>query len=84
MRVASLGLWCAVGVVLAGVGACGDKSEQNEPECPVGSETCACYRNDTCDDGLECLSQLCIDPGDRGSRGGTPGFDPAGGAAGSP
>ena len=84
MRVASFGLWSAVGVVLAFVGACGDKSEKDEPECPVGSETCACYRNDTCDDGLECLSDLCIDPGDRGNRGGTPGLEPVGGTAGSP
>ncbi len=32
--------------------------------CEEGAEGCTCYPNDTCDDGLECLSSLCVDPDD--------------------
>jgi hypothetical protein len=28
--------------------------------CPAGSERCACYGNNTCDQGLECRSNLCV------------------------
>lgn len=39
-------------------GGCGDANDA--PPCPSGAERCACYGNDTCDDGLECLSDLCV------------------------
>ena len=31
--------------------------------CPVGAETCSCYGNDTCNTGLTCASQLCVNLG---------------------
>lgn len=36
-------------------------SSQNDT-CSAGSEGCRCYRDTTCDDGLACLSKLCVDP----------------------
>lgn len=47
--------------------------------CPVGSERCSCYGNGTCDDGLVCLSGLCVDAGTGGV--GTGGVAPTGGVA---
>lgn len=44
--------------------------------CTAGSEGCACYPNDTCDDDLVCLSGLCVDAGSGASSG-------AGGTTGS-
>ena len=35
--------------------------------CPVGSETCPCYPNDTCNTGLTCASHLCVNLGAGGS-----------------
>lgn len=32
-------------------------------ECVVGSVTCPCTEGGTCDAGLECLSDVCVDPG---------------------
>jgi hypothetical protein len=31
--------------------------------CVVGDAACECYPNDTCNDDLECLSGLCVNPG---------------------
>ena len=42
------------------LGSCNDSSVST-PSCPEGSETCACYGNGTCDDGLECRSDLCVE-----------------------
>ena len=47
--------------------------------CPVGNETCACYPNSTCNDGLTCASLRCVRVGATGT-GGTLG---SGGALGS-
>lgn len=44
---------------LAMVG-CPAGSRQSSPSCAEGSERCTCYRNNTCDDGLECLSNRCV------------------------
>jgi hypothetical protein len=53
--------------------------EGRDGGCPTGSETCGCYPNDTCDDGLTCASNLCVLlPG-----GGTGGATGSGGAMGS-
>jgi len=38
-------------------------------DCDQGSEGCECYPNDTCDDDLECYSNLCVDPEDAPSGG---------------
>jgi hypothetical protein len=48
----------ALFLALLGDGACSDSN--GAPPCPAGSERCACYGNQTCDDGLECLSDLCV------------------------
>ena len=50
-------------VVLASLvvfGSC-NESSVSTPSCPEGSETCACYGNGTCDAGLECRSDLCVE-----------------------
>ncbi len=53
-------------------------------ECPAGSETCNCYGNGTCNAGLVCASQLCVNLTGLlgGSTGGTYG-NGIGGAIGS-
>jgi hypothetical protein len=38
--------------------------------CPVGSETCACFPNDTCDTGFTCASDRCVRVGTGGAGGG--------------
>ena len=37
--------------------------------CPVGTATCSCYPNDTCNAGLTCASHLCVNLGTGGSGG---------------
>jgi len=39
----------------------GDASSGDGDDCDVGDEGCACYPNDTCNDHLSCLSNLCVD-----------------------
>lgn len=34
----------------------------SSPECPPGAERCPCYRSQFCDEGLECLSGVCVEP----------------------
>src|SRR5688500_8916586 len=44
-------------------------------ECAVGSEGCSCATGGACDPGLQCLSNLCVDPdgsGGDGPGGGSP------------
>ncbi len=38
---------------------CGGKEADS---CEEGAEGCACYPNKTCNDDLQCLSKLCVDP----------------------
>lgn len=38
--------------------------------CEQGTERCGCYGNDTCNDGLACLSDLCVATGNAGTSGG--------------
>jgi len=59
--------------------ACGTKTS-SPAECPVGSETCACDENRTCDHGLSCLSGLCVNPGATGGSAGSAGATGGGGA----
>jgi hypothetical protein len=56
------GRWpgAALLLTLLADGGCGDSHDV--PPCPAGAERCACYGNDTCNDGLECLSELCVAP----------------------
>jgi hypothetical protein len=43
-------------------------------ECPAGSELCACYGNNTCNEGLVCASHICVNiaAGGAGGAGGEP------------
>lgn len=43
---------------LAFVGCGGEETDS----CEEGTEGCACYPNKTCNDDLQCLSKLCVDP----------------------
>lgn len=52
-------VWFVLMFVLAGCG--GDPSTSSPP---AGGEGGPCYGNGTCDDGLSCLSDLCVDAGD--------------------
>jgi hypothetical protein len=75
----------AYGVVLAGVAlaaACG--SSPKVGPCPQGAEDCACYGNNTCNSGLTCFSNLCVNPmTGNGGHGGAMGAAGATGAAGN-
>lgn len=43
------------------ISGCGGKSgSQSNADCATGSERCACYPDNTCDDGLACASDLCV------------------------
>jgi hypothetical protein len=60
-------------------GACG--SSNMTPACSQGTETCPCYGNGTCNNGLTCLSNLCVNPNT--GNGGSPGTGGLTGIAGS-
>jgi aryl-phospho-beta-D-glucosidase BglC (GH1 family) len=78
--------WWVVGVAAAiAAGACGGGDEgKDQPECEVGTEACPCYRDDTCNDGLECLSDLCVFDPDAPPPSGTGGRRGSGGNSSSP
>ncbi len=67
-----LSLIAAVAGLLVG---CGSKSLMTPPTCTTGTETCDCYGNMTCNPGLACLSNLCVNPasGNGGIGGGVGG-----------
>lgn len=50
----------------------GCSSGGNSHPCAPGGERCACYGNGTCDQGLECRSDMCVSNGTNDS--GTPGL----------
>ncbi len=51
--------------------------------CETGEEGCACFGNDTCNDDLSCLSDVCVDTGSgSGSASSSGGSDGSGGSAG--
>ncbi|MEM7152018.1 MAG: hypothetical protein AAF799_04210 [Myxococcota bacterium] len=62
----------------------GESATETYGACVDGNEGCACYPNETCNDGLTCLSMLCVDAssldvGDEGpstSTSGTTGSNP--------
>lgn len=41
-------------------GGCDGKNTTSNSECAEGAERCACYPNDTCNTGLVCLSDVCV------------------------
>lgn len=51
----------------------------SEEDCPAGHEGCVCAAEYSCLDGLQCLSEYCVDP--NGGGGGS--ADPAGSGGGS-
>jgi hypothetical protein len=51
--------------------------------CDEGAETCPCYPNQTCDDGLMCLSGLCVENAGSGGSSGSGGDAGASGSTGS-
>lgn len=59
-----LGLSSLFAAILLGP-ACGDSTAGSGETgtCPVGSVTCPCTSGGACDNGLVCLSNLCVDPG---------------------
>lgn len=60
----------------------GGKAGATNMLCPAGSEGCACYGNDTCDAGLTCASNLCVElagTGGSGNASGTGGMTASGG-----
>lgn len=86
-RTPSTAIVLALGVIVAA--ACGGTSEDSSSgsDKQQGTEGGSCYPNSTCNEGLVCLSHLCVSPGTAGSgggidasAGGSPGL---GGAAGS-
>jgi hypothetical protein len=80
------------------VAGCGSSDDDGEaaPECPRGTETCPCYRDSTCEGGLTCFSEICVDAdpsddpsggrttGTTGGRGGTAGNATNGGSGEDP
>jgi hypothetical protein len=55
-------------------------SSNRSAPCPQGAERCACFGNSTCNTGLTCLSNLCVNTGGAGGAGDTSG---SGGLAGT-
>src|SRR5262245_55866102 len=73
----SLRLLSVLGLVLLGCGGGGGSGTGGKggtTACAPGTEGCACYGNNTCDSGLQCLSHLCVSlTGTGGSAAGTGG-----------
>lgn len=63
LRRVTFGAALAAAVVMSV--ACGDDGA----ECTDGTEGCACYANKTCNDGLSCLSNLCVDADEKPGKG---------------
>ncbi|MFC1610450.1 hypothetical protein ACFL6C_05790 [Myxococcota bacterium] len=45
--------------VLLGIVACTAKEATRPDECPAGQQGCSCYANNSCDDALLCLTNVC-------------------------
>jgi hypothetical protein len=80
-------------VVAVSVGGC-DSSQGVTRTCSQGALRCSCYPNGTCNDGLECRSEVCVaatantgggggELGGASSNGGNTGIPSAGGTSGS-
>jgi sulfatase modifying factor 1 len=59
---------CADPTDLDPTGQLPPKVDSGVDACPTGSETCACYPNDTCNAGLTCASHLCVRLGGTGGN----------------
>jgi hypothetical protein len=74
----ALGLFGSSTALAMGCAAGADTNE----ECPIGSEKCACTEGGSCDGGLVCLSEICVDPDGGGSDPGSGAGGPGSGAGG--
>ncbi len=72
-----LGVALAVTLTAAALGGCGSSSKAS------GTVGGPCFTNGTCNAGLECLSNLCVQPAGAGGSGGAPGSAGASGQAGA-
>jgi len=65
-----------LGICVGGIAiACEGGDSDADGPCETGSERCECYANRTCDSGLTCLSEICVDDdeADNGGPGGSGG-----------
>jgi hypothetical protein len=46
-----------------------ESADDDDDDCDRGSEGCRCKRDDSCDEGLACRSELCVDLGTGGDAG---------------
>jgi|GEM_PF-3330678 len=67
---ARLALLAAIGMTFS---SC-DSGKSQGGGCTTGDERCRCYENDTCNDGLTCLSNICVATA---GTGGTTSTDPS-------
>ena len=65
-----------------GTGGTGGSGADGSTGCPAGSETCACYGNSSCNAGLTCASNLCVNLGTGGTGGTSSGGAGGGGTSG--
>jgi hypothetical protein len=83
------GLGLVLAFVVAGSVGCGSKGSGGTTgaggsgACPMGSEGCACYGNDTCNAPLSCLSHICVNATGNGGATGSGGSPATGGSPGS-
>lgn len=63
--------WASVALMVTfTIIGCSSKSDSGSTtSCEVGTEGCACYRNDTCDRGMICASNVCVRSGLAGTAG---------------
>jgi len=61
---------CAVGMLVCLAASCGGRTVS---DCQAGEEACPCRSDGSCNDGLTCLSNVCVDTGANGAAGGPPG-----------
>ncbi len=71
-------------LLLAGCGSGGSAgSAKADSRCVTGDLRCECFGNNTCNTGLVCLSQICVNPDDIPGAGGATGSGGAGGSSSS-
>ncbi len=70
------------GLTLAVAIGCAGKTAPAGDNCPAGNESCLCYGNGSCNDGLECQSNRCVFLG-TGGNANTTGATSLGGAIGT-
>jgi hypothetical protein len=52
-------IWAASVIASVGCAESGSSGEDSDA-CETGTERCECYRNDSCDKGLMCVSDVCV------------------------